>query len=570
MLSKQSLFSAIVLLTCCVAAAAQKPVVNSNPTEEQTVGNITGSVVNESGQTLTGVTVFVREINPTGAGRSTATDADGNFRIAGLSPALYYVTAYMPAYVTRPTDTRLPANYYRIGDTVRIEMFRGGVITGTVTNASGEPVIGVRVRATMIRNAKNEASPMSTFVFSERTTDDRGIYRIFGLPQGTFLVHAGGASSVQTFSLTPYDSDMPTYAPSSTRDNAAEVSVRAGEETIADIRYRREPGHSVSGSATLSGSGNAQISLTAVGSVTPIASAFQMPGVRGFAFHGIGDGEYDVVAQEVKSITAASPELLMSEPRRITVKGADVTGIELVTRPLGSISGRIILEPAKVPACEGKRRPLFAEMLVRVERPEKDDKDTVPYLRMLSSSSSPDTNGSFVMRNLTPGRYLFEPRFYARYWYLNSIATGSTPKVDAAANWTTLKSGDQFANVTITIAEGAASIRGRVASAKETAVPAGLGVYLFPAEREKVADVLRYFVTSVEADGTFTLNNLPPGRYFTLVQLLDAQVGTMAKLRMPEAAESRTKLRHAAETQKTDLELKPCQNFTDYQLTLRQ
>ena len=55
-------------------------------------------------------------------------------------------------------------------------------------------------------------------------------------------VSAGGIIFNQPFQFNPYDSDVPTYSPSSTRDNAAEVSVRSGEETNADIRYRGEPG----------------------------------------------------------------------------------------------------------------------------------------------------------------------------------------------------------------------------------------------------------------------------------------------------------------------------------------
>jgi hypothetical protein len=136
-----------------------------------------------------------------------------------------------------------------------------------------------------------------------------------------------------------------------------------------------------------------------------------------------------------------------------------------------------------------------------------------------------------------------------------------------AATWTTLKSGEQLANVTITLAEGAASLRGKLNAASDTEIPSGFGVYLVPAEREKTTDVLRYFVTAVEADGTFALNNLPPGRYFSVVQPLDEQGNTLTKLRRPEAAEFRTKLRRVAETQKKDLELKPCQNVTDFQLS---
>ncbi|HEY2962711.1 MAG TPA: carboxypeptidase-like regulatory domain-containing protein [Pyrinomonadaceae bacterium] len=581
MLSKRNLgaLAAFVILVVCACVSAQtQPQVStpaSSSTEEPTGGSITGSVVNESGQPLAGVMLFVRNVNPTaGAGRSATTDSEGSFRVKNLDPALYYVTAYFPAYVSQPVDPgATTTSYYRVGDSVRIEMVRGAVITGTVTNSAGEPVIGVRVRAAMIRNAKGEAPRFGITAYLERTTDDRGIYRLFGLPAGTYLVSAGGSASAPNFVLNPYDTDAPTYAPSATRDSAAEVTVRAAEETGVDIRYRGESGHSVSGSVKMTGTTtNASITLTPVGSVIAMANAAQMPASRGFVFNGIPDGEYDIVAQEMRSSASPTlPDLLMSEPRRITVKGADVTGLDLVTRPLGSISGRIVLEPSKASECQRKRQPLFAEMLVSVQRPEKkDDKETVTYLRILTSSTSPDANGNFTLRNLMPNRYLLDPRFYARYWYLNSIGTGVTPKIDAAANWTTVKAGDQLANFTITLAGGAASIRGRVTAEKGPDVPAGLGVYLVPGEREKVADVLRYFVASVAADGTFAFNNLPPGRYLSLLQTLAADTSTLAKLRLPEADDARTKLLRAAEAQKTNVELKPCQNLTDFQLAAKQ
>lgn len=106
-------------------------------------------------------------------------------------------------------------------------------------------------------------------------------------------------------------------------------------------------------------------------------------------------------------------------------------------------------------------------------------------------------------------------------------------------------------------------------AADNTEIPSGLGVYLVPAERKKTADVLRYFMTTIESDGTFAINNLPPGRYLALVQPVDAQTNTLTKLRLPESAETRTKLRRAAESQKTNLELKPCQNLTNYELPIK-
>jgi hypothetical protein len=563
------------MLACCVLASAQAPAspsrVPAQPVsaDEPATGAITGSVVSESGQPLAGVTVSVWDASQSGGHRTTSTDAEGNFRVRGLIPSLYFVTAFLPAYTRISTDASIPGNYHRVGDTVKITLLPGGVITGKVTNAEGEPVIGVGVRAVMIRNASNETPQMGSLSISDAPTDDRGIYRIFGMAPGTYIVSAGGMTLPEPFKLNPYDSDVPTYAPSATRDTASEIVVRTGEESVADIRYRGDSGHVVSGTIKVSAAAGGSVSLTAAGSVFPTAHAFQQPGGGGFAFRGVADGEYDLVAQSIPVQTGAIVDVPMSEPQHITVKGADITGLEFVPRPLASLGGQIVLQPAKVAACENKRRPLFAEMLVALQRPERDEKERLTYLRVFARPGNPDANGNFAIKNLMPGKYLLDPSFFARYWYLQSVSVATTPKIDAAANWTNVKFGDQISNFTITIAEGAASIRGKVTTANAAELPAGLAVYLLPAERDKFADVLRYFVTPVETSGAFALNNLAPGRYQVAMQTLDANTGTLFKLRLPEATEARAKLRRVAETQKTELELKPCQNLTDQQVTFK-
>lgn len=567
MTSKRSIFAAVVL-SLYVVAQAQTPSTEPKTTERPTTGSIDGKVVNETGQPLTGATVFVRAANA-GVNRTTITDLDGNFRVNGLETNLYLVNAISPAYTSVSNDPDA-TQYYRLGESARVEMVRGGAITGTVTNALGEPMIGIRVRATMVRDAKGQIQRTPNVGAFEQPTDDRGIYRIYGLAPGTYLVSAGGSSFLPTFGM--YETDIPTFAPSSTRDTAAEVSVTSGDDVDVDIRYRGEPGHSISGSVKMLGTTNTSLTLTRSGSNIPVATTVQLPMMRGFVFSGLSDGDYDLIAQESIANPASTQfTLAFSEPKRITVKGADVTGIEMVTKPLGSISGKILFEPTKAPECQGKRPPVMAETLVRFRRLDKEsDKDPLA-VRLLFGSASPDTSGAFSLRNLLPGKYQFEPRFYARYWYLQSItmqSAGPKPqRIDAAANWTAVKSGEHLSNLTVTLAEGAASIRGTVPQSTDAALPPALVVYLIPNDRDRVEDVLRFFVTDVASDGTFTFNSVPPGKYLALTQsTVDPQIANTAKLRQPDAVAARTKLRRTAETKKSEIELKPCQNFTDYQL----
>ncbi|HKR14694.1 MAG TPA: carboxypeptidase-like regulatory domain-containing protein, partial [Pyrinomonadaceae bacterium] len=396
--------------------------------EEATTGTINGRVVNERGEAMAGASVVMRTVGTLNQGRSTTSDAEGNFRFDGLEPALYIITGYAPAYIVQSTETDSAERYHRIGDSVRLEFIKGGVITGTVTNAAGEPVVGVRVRAFRVRDPKGPAAQLIQYGSMDRATDDRGIYRIYGLSPGTYVVTAGGVNN--QFQFNPFDTDVPIYSPSSTRDTATEYAVRGGEETTADIRYRSEAGRTISGTIRVTGNNGASVMVfSSDGMMIPTSNGFQQPGARGFAIEGLADGEYTLFAQEMaagsQGTATTIPDILLSETKRVTIKGADVTGIELATRPLSAISGVIALEPSKAPECQGKRKPEFGEMIVELQQHEKDSDVMAPILRMFSPSTTPNQKGAFSMRNVSPARYRFNPRFYARYWYLQSISTGA-------------------------------------------------------------------------------------------------------------------------------------------------
>src|SRR5215470_16185823 len=282
----------VVVASVVVRAQAQTPPAK---VAADTTGTISGQVVSDSGQPLAGASLFVRAMNSAGGPRSTTTDAEGNFRLDGLEPALYSIFAAAPTYVT----DNVSGTYYRIGDTVHLELIRGGVITGTVATSSGDPVIGVRVRAVRVRDVKGQPFRTPSFGSVEKMTDDRGVYRIYGLLPGTYLVSAGSGGFPSVFNA--YDNDVATFAPSSTRDTASEISVKSGEEATADIRYRGEQGYSISGTVKVAGTNAASLTLRAVGNPTPLGASVQQPGARGFVFNGLGDGEYTLRAQELFS-----------------------------------------------------------------------------------------------------------------------------------------------------------------------------------------------------------------------------------------------------------------------------
>ena len=556
-------------LACLVLILASLPVaaqVTSPAAQPSKVGKITGKVVNDKGQPLPNARVMIRAVGSMEATQTATTDQDGKFELNGLDRVSYHLNAWFSTYVPLSLDSDdFQPSTFRVGDSPTLVLTKGGVITGTVTDHTGEPLVGVRVRARMIRESN---LPTWFYGQSERTTDDRGIYRLYGLPAGTYLVWAGGPT--YNPGLDPFDTDVPTYAPSSTRDTATEITVRAGEETTnVDIRYRGEPGHIVSG--TVNGPSGEQamgaayaVDLTSVGRAPwSSMSVVRMQEGRGFSFQGIDDGEYFVTARSM----VANQEWAFSESKRIQVRGGDVTGIELVTQPLASVSARVVLEESKAPDCTDKERPLFSETLITSRQKETEATKRIPRFVWLERAGlNADAEGNVRLRNLTPGEYRFTTQFSGKYWYLHSMSLGSkTAKpVDAARNWTRIKSGDRISVLTITLAQGAASLRGKVALAEGETLPDRLFAYLVPAEREKVEDVLRYFAAPVTADGKIVLNNVAPGRYWIVAQ----PELTGNQLQLPDATETRSKLRRAAEAAKHEIEFQPCQNISDFRLPL--
>src|SRR5437764_1259306 len=230
--------SALALtLLISLAAFAQEPAA-------QTKDNvISGRVVSESGQPLSGVNVSLSAFGSPSGGQRTTTDNEGLFKVQGLDAGMYRIFLSLPGYVVQVPNQSSPT--YRPGDRAELTLVKGAVIAGTVTNIAGEPVVNVSLRAYQIRDA--DGNKISTPAFSQpKFTDDHGYYRIYGLQPGTYIVAAGGQG--QYFgSVNPYGNDAMTFAPASTRDTAAEIVVRSGQEAAEDIRYRSKPGHAVSG-----------------------------------------------------------------------------------------------------------------------------------------------------------------------------------------------------------------------------------------------------------------------------------------------------------------------------------
>lgn len=501
--------------------------------------------------------------------RTVFTDETGTYVADALPRGSYGVSAQVNGYVL--SRDPLAPFHYRPGETANLTMKKGAVITGAVTNSDGEPVVGVPISVILVRDAQGR--PIGAGAGPARYTDDRGVYRLFGLPAGTYIV-AAAQRTAGSLMMTAYGDDVPTYYPSSTRDTAAEVSLQYGSEaTGIDIRYRGERGSAVSGTiadASLTDSLVVGISVLLIraSNDTLEAQAFVQPRVseRAFAFYGVPDGDYYLTARRG---SYQSDDGAGSKRVPVKVRGSDVTGNAISLVPLGSIAGRMTLDvTTRNLKCETPQSPAIEESLITVQTDETEGSD--PSSRFASPVNAPDSKGDFLFQGLPAGRYLLDTRrLLDEAWYIRAltVAGPTNSPMDASRSGIAVRPGQRVNGIRVVVGEGAASLRGRVVAEKEGAsLPDRLRLHLLPAEPDSAGDTLRFFDAELQSDGSFKLTNISPGRYLVVSRQRSEEE---AKQRSPRPLAwntiERAKLRRLAEASNTTLDLKPCQRVADYQ-----
>ena len=189
--SKSRILASILFLGIASLARAQ-----NDPTKDQTA-SISGKVTLKK-KALADVVVFAVDYNDNDElqhpWRRAITDEAGNYRITNLPAGNYYVYPLAPAFVGdngsgKQQIVLAPGENIRDMD---FALIPGGVITGRITNADGQPLIEEVVNVTPLDPQSEFSSPE----FAVVRTDDRGIYRAFGLRRGKYKVSVGRTERV--------------------------------------------------------------------------------------------------------------------------------------------------------------------------------------------------------------------------------------------------------------------------------------------------------------------------------------------------------------------------------------
>ena len=175
------------------------------------------------------------------------TDADGFYRVQAMPAGKYRVRARLLAFV--PANNSLSRSLGKDitlddGETregVDFALMRGGVITGRVTNAEGKPLISFRIDPAHMDAERRQIPGEAAALFGEMLdTDDRGVYRLYGLPGGRYLISAGDSrvSGILGDGAVRYQR---TYHPDTTDPKQAKViEIKEGSE-VTDVDIRMGP-----------------------------------------------------------------------------------------------------------------------------------------------------------------------------------------------------------------------------------------------------------------------------------------------------------------------------------------
>ena len=303
------------------------------------------------GKGAAGITVGLRSADfgslPTVRHKGT-TDREGNYRITNVAPGNYQVMPAAPAFVIsgEPEGRSLIVTEGEAVESVDFALTRGGVITGRVTDSEGRPLIEESIHI-VFAETNNQMRPAYRGAVGVAQTDDRGIYRIFGIRQGKYIVAVG--QSEDGLSQGPQRSQYKqTFYPAVTdAAKAMVIDVTEGSEaTNVDITVGRilatfaVSGRIVNGETEqplpnarfglqISNDGNSH-SFSSSGSVSNSRGEFKLENVT--------PGKYALFVQP-----QAGNELV-AEAVPFEVIDHDVSGLVLKTSPGASVSGTIVLE----------------------------------------------------------------------------------------------------------------------------------------------------------------------------------------------------------------------------------
>jgi len=479
-------------------------------------GRIAGVVVTTNGDALAGAEVRATRTNVVETGQSvatrssavTTTDAAGRFSVGLLDDGEYQVEVSKPAHVAaddRPSSE--PPSMQRVnvsggvaGD-VRLALARGVIISGTIVDTAGEALQGVRVRALRLRSENGQSVAVATGW--DRATDERGRYRLFGLPSGSYVLVASMGAEASGIDRAQRKGFALTYFPGTTSiESAQTLRVQAGAElsaldlTIAPTFTARVTGRAFdSAGEPLVGRVQMTISRRANGITTePVTTrvsadgTFELTGVPPgtYVLHAIGEGGF-----------GRAPQFGVAT---VVVDDRDPAPVAVETSPGTTLEGRFIVE--------GMSDPPIRALAIHASAA---DLDRGPRAGRGPEGLAIHDDGRFHLTGLH-GPMRFAATSLPTGWYLKSLTIAGSDVTDVPYDF---GSGARtLSDAEIVLSREGATINGVATDGPTTRVSNFVAV-AFSTSRDAWFNGSRQVKQRrSEANGSYTIDGLPPGEYW--------------------------------------------------------
>lgn len=520
-------------------------------------GTVTGVVVTDTG---TPQPVRRATVRLSGAGatvRVVGTDDLGRFVFDRVPAGRVTISALKAGFVTAFHGSTEPGRGPGVpvavtdGQTVdiTIRLLPGAVITGAILTGQGFPAPNVTVAAVDTRPSNTVPIPLRA------VTDDRGIYRIFGLAPGDYLVSAlpqlvpqdarglgpGGpvmrltdadvqqarAGSAATANNTAGSSRPVGYAPvfyPGTTDaaGAATIHVTSGEERAGvDMALSVVPMSRLGGTLVDSDGvpvTSAQVllipkrgdqpspveALISSGALTMPRAA--MSGAT-FSFTSVSPGQYTLVARTgsgqrgVAAAEAAAPVLWSVSD--ITIDGTDRTDLPLRLMPGLTMTGRYVVERGAAEAID----PSVLNLSLMAVNPLPGFASTYRAI--------PQPDGTFRISSVAPGRYVTRidvpASMAAGRWMLKSAMADGRDLADRPL--VAFAGATDLANVVVTLTTRPATVTGRLVDVSGRPVTRYSIVVATQDRALWLPNARRIRTARPATDGSFEITGLPAGDY---------------------------------------------------------
>jgi hypothetical protein len=513
--------------------------------------------------------------------QSTMTDEAGRFAFTRLAAGNYSIVSTKPGYVAAyygakqagrgPGVPIAVLDGQQVAD-VTMRMMHGGVISGTITTQSGRPAENINVMVYRVDNIGGARRLSLTTV--SVNTDDRGMYRAFGLAPGDYVVQIGGtlasfalngearlvtsaelrwadqvsgaaaisppppgqtvSYSSMYFPGTPdvSSASILTLGPAEERDGVdfslALVPTARLSGQVLDADGRPFPGAQI----TVAPAGPAQDLMTMLSGFRTMSRS--MPDGN-FAVTGVTPGPYtiSVRATPPSAGRGGSPDAAMMAAARmlggvggnapslwanadVTVDGRDMSDIILRLQPGMTVTGKLVFESSSTPPPDATRAR------VALMSPPTGSSAIELTASMLTGTMqatiAPD--GTLTVLGVAPGKYRVTTGGLAMLMGQNAVAAGWTMKSamlggkDVADAPFEVRPNEDVTDLVVTVTDHPSELSGTVKDRAGRPAP-GFPIVVFSTDRAYwTVGSRRVQQARPSSDGRYKMTGLPGGEYY--------------------------------------------------------